>query len=423
MMNNAMDLDETTVSSYSSETEKLLPSSSASFRAGPAATGSEVQDAKEKRFVHAGRQGLALVCVAFAMGVYAAVGIRYWIDRRSQLGPSVWRPKGHKEKAKKMEALQGTIRVVKTYYINTADSTQRRETMERQLNAAGALPYERIEAVVGRELDDLHGDIGAAMVRHVEGCETCSRADNKGLCCIERSGERGPKASRALQDEAYPCGHQSAHSASISVPSHEACFHMMANWASHLRAFEKAREEFFRDASDDDHVLVLEDDAFVPLEWRDLLAKAELADPTSNNVLESMLGLAASDNNDFRGARRWDYFRADLDAWDTDVVFFDPAEGESSATMAPTAYNEFPSSPLTASVDWDTIPQTSFFSWGAGALLIRVKSLDRLIKATSSCFDLDWALNVGTQTGKAKMATFKIPVFFQNYSLGLFTTI
>lgn len=296
--------------------------------------------------------------------------------------------------------------VAKTYYINLAASIERRENMERQL-AAVPVPYARVEATAAESSRDLAGHLGDVVAARLK-CD-CSQALNRGLCCIEGLGWRGKAAVRLLSNASTLCAHQTAHVWSVVDGSHAACFHMMANWASHVRALETARDELGANATDRDHVLVLEDDSDVPPDWVSRLHASKLASPRSPNVLEAMLGIASSGANE-RG--QWDYIRADLDAFDTQVHI------NAGNPTAPAII-----SPLTAGVDWDDMPDVSMFAWGAGALLVRVASIDTILASISDCLDIDVALNVGSAKGHTRMATLRHPLFHQDKSLGADTTI
>lgn len=299
------------------------------------------------------------------------------------------------------------VYVAKTYYINLAESTERRANMERQLAAVQGVPYARVEATAASTSDDLAGDLGDVVAARL-GCD-CVGSANRGLCCLRGLGWRGAAAVEMLTNESNLCGHQTAHVWSVVDGSHAACFHMMANWASHVRALETARDELGANATERDHILVLEDDSDVPADWVSKLHAAKLASPRSSNVLEAMLGIASSGAND---QGRWDYIRADLDAFDTQV-HINAGNPTSTAIM----------SPLTAGVDWESMPDVSMFAWGAGALLVRVASIDTILASISDCLDIDVALNLGSAKGQTRMATLRHPLFHQDKALGADTTI
>ena len=80
-------------------------------------------------------------------------------------------------------------------------------------------------------------------------------------------------------------------------------------------------------------------------------------------------------------------------------------------------------SPLMVGVDWSRLPPSTLFAHGAGALLVRVAPLAKLLASVHPCTDIDSALNLGTASGMTNMAALATPVFRQNFTLAKTTTI
>ena len=336
------------------------------------------------------------------------------------------------------------VEVAKIYYINLEESDDRRQNMDRQLEEQEKLtgvPFERIEAVKGESVDDLADELGAYIVSHIESCEWDKDCSNNGLCCLSSIS---PDLGRALLSDNYTCTHETAHTWFSKSGSHSSCFHMMANWASHVKALALARDEFFH-LRRRDYVLIFEDDVVIPPDWLDLLHRSRFAQRKTSRVLEAILALAAGHTlHDDDDPGDFDYIRTDLDAFDVapittetdailaslpdvhdddvlandddDDIVFDDDDDDSVALKKKR-------NPLTAAVDWTDFPPTAVFSFGAGALLVKVSSLEKMLRSVRDCLDIDFALNIGTARGETRMATLAEPVFSQNVSLASSTTI
>jgi len=109
-----------------------------------------------------------------------------------------------------------------------------------------------------------------------------------------------------------------------------------------------------------------------------------------------------------------------IDDWDDQLVADD--DGGSDDDPPNVGINKR-KSPLTIAVDWNGFPSAALFAFGAGALLVKVKSLDKILQSITDCLDIDFALNIGTARGQTTMATLAEPVFSQNFSLAKATTI
>ena len=355
------------------------------------------------------------------------------------------------------------VEVAKIFYINLEESRDRRVEMERQLRDSERLtgvPFERVPAVRGESIDDLAGELGSFVVAELKCDEKCSYENNKGLCCFESLD--GGSAARALLSSNFTCSHETAHTWLERSGSHSSCFHMMANWASHMKALRYARNHEFHQR---EHVLIVEDDLLVTPTWLSDLRSSRFAERGTPRVLESMLAFAA--NNDDDWDHDWDYIRVDLDAFDVAPVtretkaikasilhdkqqkakergiaiedvdddddaflskkdhkkIYDDDDDDAASAIGLGGGDNNLKNPLMVAVDWTKFPSATFFAFGAGALLIKVKSLDKIINSVSDCFDIDFALNIGSARKQTKMATLAAPVFVQNLSLAFKTTL
>ena len=313
------------------------------------------------------------------------------------------------------------LNVRKLYYVNLDESWERRESMEKQLIGE---PHERVPAVRGGDLEDLREghELGDYLVGHTTQCqaEECpfeKLSGNRGLCCLAEIDFFA--AMDLAAPEGFGCPHASAGTGNGWDSSKASCYHMMANWASHIKALETAQRDFapVEEAGPQDAVLIFEDDARLPEDWRERLASASFAEaPDAARALymtprEKNFANAASVADE----DSWDYIRADLDVDTT---------SSSSWTMMHLAEHL----PEMAGIQYADIPRSAYhyftFSWGAGALLVKLRSLPRLIAALGDqCRDIDVALNVATVEGKVNIAVLDKPVFSKVEELNQVSTL
>ena len=336
-----------------------------------------------------------------------------------------WASPGEGRRARASLPFAGA-RVLRIFYVNLDGSVARRATMEASLAAQLAVskvPFERVRAVKGGSAADLAGELGEAVVaHHGRACGGLKRGarcagfpaydGNVGLCCVARS-KKTPSLGRLAAERltnaslGYRCAHWSAHASVTSIwGSPATCVRLAANWASHLKALDRARAALPRGRvpSRDDYVLVLEDDAALAPDWLARLRASSLA-------ADGPLAAAAST----RDRDAFDYVRVDLDAADVTFVDVGPKGGSRASDFA---------QPLLFDECYARLPARGYASWGASALLIRADSLAKVVAALSDCgMALDAMLNFATHLGDLDMAALAAPIAGVNASLNAASTI